>query len=363
MFNWDGERPNSVNKINSQIRIGNVAVGVGCASFIVAEVGINHNGDVERALEMIRVAKDAGCDAVKFQTFKAKEFINDPSQTYTYKSQGREVTESMLVMFQRYELSEDSWRAIKDECVRQDIQFISTPQNRSDLEFLRRLGVPAVKVGSDDFTYIPQLRDFAKSGLPLILSTGMSDLADVQYALDAVGAFDGYPVILLVCTSQYPTPPSDAHLRRIGTLASAFPGLLVGFSDHTQGSQAAVMAAALGAVFFEKHFTLDVNLPGPDHWFSEDPDGLTEWVRAIRNAETMLGQPFIRPTAVERENRYEYQRRMVAARVICVGDTFDETNVTMLRNEAGRGLPPSAWDFVKGKTASRSFEPGQPIEF
>jgi sialic acid synthase SpsE len=352
-----------VNKINSQIRIGNVDVGVGCASFIVAEVGINHNGDVERALEMIGVAKDAGCDAVKFQTFKAKEFINDPAQTYTYKSQGHEVTESMLAMFQRYELSEGAWRAIKDECLRQDIQFISTPQNRSDLEFLRRLGVPAVKVGSDDFTYIPQLRDFAKSKLPLILSTGMSDLADVQNALDAIGAFDGYPVILLVCTSQYPTPLADAHLRRIPTLASAFPGLLVGFSDHTQGPQAAAMAAALGAVFFEKHFTLDVNLPGPDHWFSEDPQGLATWVRSIRDAETLLGQPFIRPTAKERENLSEYQRRMVASRVIRIGDIFDETNVTMLRNEGGRGLPPAVWDYVKGKTASRPFEPGNPIEF
>lgn len=349
--------------MHKRITIGDREVGEGGPAFIVAEVGINHNGQLDLAIEMIRVAKAAGCDAVKFQTFKATEFINDPAQTYTYKSQGREVTESMLAMFQRYELPEASWRAIKDECVQQGIQFISTPQNRSDLEFLRRLGVPAVKVGSDDFTYIPQLRDFAKSGLPLILSTGMADLADVQRALDAVGAFEDYPVILLVCTSQYPTPPADAHLRRIRTLASAFPGLLVGFSDHTQGPQAAAMAAALGAVLFEKHFTLDVNLPGPDHWFSEDPSGLANWVRAIREAEIMLGQPYIRPTTAERKSRDEYQRRMVASRAIRVGDTLDESNVTMLRNEGGRGLPPSAWDYVKGKVASRPFEPGQPIEF
>ncbi len=349
--------------MNSQIRIGDTVVGVGCSSFIVAEVGINHNGSADLACEMVGVAKRSGCDAVKFQTFKANEFINSPAQTYTYKSQGHKVTESMLAMFQRYELPEDAWRTIKDECVRQDIQFISTPQNKSDLEFLRRLGVPAVKVGSDDFTYIPQLREFAKSGLPLILSTGMADLADVQYALDAVGAFDGYPVILLVCTSQYPTPNSDVHLRRISTLASAFPGLLVGFSDHTRGPQAAAMAAALGAVFFEKHFTLDVNLPGPDHWFSEDPEGLAAWASAIRNAEAILGQPFIRPTAIEREKRDEYHRRMVASRGIRVGEIFDETNVTMLRNDAGRGLPPSAWDFVVGKKASRPFALGQPIEF
>lgn len=346
-----------------RITIGTREVGEGCPPFIIAEVGINHNGQLDIAMEMIRVAKMAGCDAVKFQTFKATEFINDAAQTYTYKSQGQEVTESMRAMFQRYELPESSWRAIREECLQQGIQFISTPQNRSDLELLRRLSVPAIKVGSDDFTYIPQLRDFAKSGLPLILSTGMADLADVQRALDAVGAFEGYPVILLVCTSQYPTPPADAHLRRISTLASAFPGLLVGFSDHTQGPQAAAMAAALGAVLFEKHFTLDVNLPGPDHWFSENPTGLATWVRSIRDAETMLGLPFIRPTAAERKNRDEYQRRMVASRVIRIGDVLDESNVTMLRNEGGRGLPPSVWDLVKGKSASRPFEPGQPIEF
>jgi N,N'-diacetyllegionaminate synthase len=349
--------------MSKRIKIGTREVGDGCSPFVVAEVGINHNGELDLAIQMIRVAKASGCDAVKFQTFKAVEFINDHAQTYTYKSQGREVTESMMEMFQRYELTEAGWRSIKDECVRQDIQFISTPQNRSDLEFLRKLGVPAVKVGSDDFTYIPQLRDFAKSGLPLILSTGMSDLADVQKALDAVGAFDGYPVVLLVCTSQYPTPPGDAHLLRIRTLAAAFPGIPVGFSDHTQGPQAAAMAVALGAVLFEKHFTLDVNLPGPDHWFSEEPDGLSAWVRSIRDAETMLGKPYVRPTDVERVNRRDFQRRLIAARKIEVGEVFHDTNVTMLRSKAGMGLPVDAWALLQGKPAHRAYEEGEPIDF
>ena len=353
-----------IHKIMSKsIRIGTREVGEGCSPFVIAEVGINHNGELDLAIQMIRIAKACGCDAVKFQTFKATEFINDPTQTYTYKSQGREVTESMMEMFQRYEFPDTAWHAIKNECVVQDIQFISTPQNRTDLDFLRKLGVPAVKVGSDDFTYTPQLRDFAKSGLPLILSSGMSDLADVQRALEAVGAFDGYPVILMVCTSQYPTPPKDAHLLRIRTLASAFPGLLVGFSDHTQGPQAAAMAVALGAVMFEKHFTLNANLPGPDHWFSEDPDGLSSWVRSIRDAETMLGKPYIRPTDAERINRKEFQRRLIASRKIEAGEKFSDTNVTMLRSKAGIGLSVDSWALLQGRLAHRSFEKGDPIDF
>ena len=329
---------------------------------VVAEIGINHNGELERALEMIHVAKSAGCDAVKFQTFKAKEFVNDPSQMYTYRSQGKETTESMLTMFERYELPERAWGTIKTECEKEGITFFSTPQNRSDLDMLCEVGVPAIKVGSDDFTNLPLLKSYADTDLPLILSTGMSNLAEAYQALEAVGAFDGYPVILLVCTSQYPTPPDDTHLARITTLRGAFPMVPIGFSDHTRGSLASSLAVALGAVFLEKHFTLDHNLPGPDHWFSEDPVGLTQWVESIRSAHNMLGSPVVRPTEVERNNKREFQRRLVAARDIVAGEILRQETITLRRVAGGSGLPPIFIDYLIGRPAPRAFRAGEPID-
>jgi sialic acid synthase SpsE len=348
--------------MNPQVMLGERAVGVGVEPFVVAEVGINHNGELERALEMIHVAKSAGCDAVKFQTFKANEFVNDASQMFTYRSQGREVTESMLAMFQRYELQEGSWPVIKAECGKAGIMFFSTPQNRTDLDVLLGVGVPAVKIGSDDLTNLPLLKSYARTGIPLIISSGMSDLAEVHQALEAVGALDGYPVVLLVCTSQYPTPPEDANLSRITTLRSAYPSVPIGFSDHTSGPLASALAVSLGAVFLEKHFTLSNDLPGPDHWFSEDPSGLAEWVTGIRTAHRMLGSPLVRPTMVERGNKREYQRRLVAALDIAAGEIITERSITLRRVAEGRGFPPSFHEYLLGRPAPRSYRMGDPIE-
>jgi N,N'-diacetyllegionaminate synthase len=344
------------------VSIGNRTVGAGCKPFVVAEVGINHNGELDRALEMIRVAARAGCDAVKFQTFKAAEFVNDRTQTFTYRSQGRQVTESMLEMFARHELPVAAWRAIKAECDAVGITFFSTPQNPSDLELLLELGVPCIKVGSDDFTNLPLLREYARTRLPLILSCGMSDLADVYQALECVGALDGYPTVVLVCTSQYPTPPKDANLARISTLRSSFPSIPIGFSDHTQGFLAAALAVGLGAAVLEKHFTLAHDLPGPDHWFSEDPQGLAQWVGSIREAAALLGSPLVRPTATERRDRLEYQRRLVAARDIRAGELIEAGALTLRRVSGGRGLPPSFMSQLVGRRAPREWRAGEPIE-
>jgi len=352
----------NLNSINSGFFIGGVDIYPTCSPFVVAEVGINHNGELDRALEMIHVAKNAGCDAVKFQTFKASEFVSDPAQMFTYRSQGNEVTESMLAMFKRYELPLSAWAVIKAECDSVGIQFMSTPQNRGDLDILLGLGVPAVKVGSDDFTNLPLLKSYATSGLPMILSMGMSDLAEAHQALEAVGAFDGYPVILLICTSQYPTPSSDAHLSRITTLKQAFPSLLVGYSDHTQGPIASSLAVALGAVFLEKHFTLDQDLPGPDHWFSENPEGLRNWVASIRTSHKLMGSPLLRPTPVERVNKKEYQRRLVAARDIAQGAIFELDDIDLKRMPGGRGLPPAFLEHLLGRRAPRHYVFGDPIE-
>ena len=252
--------------------------------FIVAEAGINHNGELIKAFEMIEVAKQSGVDAVKFQTFKAEEFCGDKTQMFTYQSQGKKITESMFEMFKRYEFDYDEWLQIKQKCDDENILFLSTPQNRSDLDLLLELELPAIKVGSDDFTNLPLLEDYSTTKLPMIVSCGMSDLSEVRQALDAIGTFEGYPTILLLCTSQYPTPPEDVNLLKLKTLANAFPDLVLGFSDHTKGSLASSLAVGFGAVFFEKHFTLDNNLAGPDHWFSENPESLKDWVESIHQS-------------------------------------------------------------------------------
>jgi N,N'-diacetyllegionaminate synthase len=329
--------------------------------FLIAEVGINHNGSREIAFAMIRAAKEAGADAVKFQTFKAEEFCSDPAQMFTYKSQGKEITESMLEMFRRYEFSRVDWIAIREECDRADIVFMSTPQNRSDLQLLLELGIPAIKIGSDDFTNLPLLKSYAETKLPIVLSCGMADLGEVDRSLNAVGALDGYPTVLLLCTSQYPTPPQDVNLRKMQTLRGAYPDLVLGFSDHSQGVLASSLALALGATVFEKHFTLDRNLSGPDHWFSENPETLGEWTGSVRRAYTMMGSPIVRPTIAEREMRVLARRSVVALRDMKIGDICDEQNVGLCR--PGNGLGPEMLDFILGGKITRDVRSGEMLKF
>jgi len=345
----------------TELSIGNRKIGAGHPPFVIAEVGINHNGELDKALEMIHVAKAAGADSVKFQTFKADEFVADPNQTFTYTSQGKEVTESMLAMFRRYELRRQDWDVIKKECESAGILFLSTPQNRSDLDILLEIGVPAVKIGSDDFTNLPLLKSYAETKLPLIVSCGMSDMGEVYRALETVGTFDGYPTVLLLCTSQYPTPPRDVNLHKLATLRAAFPRLVLGFSDHTQGPQASALAVAMGAAVFEKHFTLSHDLPGPDHWFSETPDTLRDWVAAIRGAHVMLGSDVVRPTSAERDMRAIARRSIVAARDIKAGDTCSSSNIGLRR--PGTGLGPELMHHVIGGKATRDIKAGEALAF
>ena len=344
-----------------EITIGEKKIVRGGDPFIIAEAGINHNGSLDLAFKMIAAAKEAGADCVKFQTFKANEFVGDPGQMYTYISQGKEITESMLEMFRRYEFNREEWFLIKQKCDEVGILFLSTPQNTTDLELLLELGVESIKVGSDDFTNIPLLREYAKTGLPIIVSCGMSDLAEVYEALEAIGTFDGYPTILLLCTSQYPTPPVDVNLNRLKTLMNTFQELIIGFSDHTQGVLASVIAVGLGAVVFEKHFTLDRDQAGPDHWFSEDPNGIKKWVDSIRTGYEMLGSSIVRPTLIELANKKEFQRIIVASRHLSKGEIIDEKSITMRRMVFSNGLPPRLAHVLIGTHAHRDFMKGEPI--
>ena len=197
-----------------KIKIKNYEIGKNFPPFIIAEAGINHNGEISKALEMIEAAKKTGLNAIKFQTFKASEFIVDTTQTYTYRSQGKEITESMFEMFERCEFSKEEWHKIKRKCDQEKILFLSTPQNYSDLELLLELDIKAIKVGSDDLTNLPLLKKFASTNLPIILSSGMSTLDEISDALDTIGFSSGHPTLLLVTTSQYPTPHEDVNLMK-----------------------------------------------------------------------------------------------------------------------------------------------------
>ena len=341
------------------INIDRFTVSSTSEPFIVAEAGINHNGDLRTAMKMVDVAKQAGVSAIKFQTFKAAEFCGDPEQKFTYQSQGQEVTENMLDMFKRMELAESEWGELSAYCKEQDILFLSTPQNLSDLEFLRTLDLQAIKVGSDDFTNLPLIRAYAETQLPLILSCGMADMGEVHQALETAGALDGAPVILCLCTSRYPTPAEDVNLEKLRTLSAAYPFLTLGFSDHTQGPLASSLAVAYGAAFFEKHFTLDHDLPGPDHWFSENPESLAVWVNSIKQAYVMRGSAIVRPSEEEIEMRTLARRSLVALQDIKEGEVLDADNLGLRR--PGNGLPPSLFEHFLGLRAARDISQGDLI--
>lgn len=344
-----------------QIRLNNRIIARGNPPFIIAEAGVNHNGDVKNALKMIHVAKISGVDAVKFQTFKAEELVSDTRQMYTYKSQGKEITESMLEMFKRCELSKEDWIKIKKKCDDEKILFLSTPQNRTDLDLLLELGITAIKVGSDDFTNLPLIKDYASTGLPLLLSCGMADHDEIYQSLKTVGALEGYPTVLLLTTSQYPTPPEDVNLLKLKTLEKTFPDIPMGFSDHTQGTLASSLAVALGAIVFEKHFTLDHSLPGPDHWFSADPTELAEWTTSIRKSYIMMGNPVVIPTEREKGMRILARRSIVALRDIKQGEELNDHNIGLRR--PGNGLPPKLIENIYGLKAARKIQKGKLIEY
>ena len=313
--------------------------------FIVGEIGINHNGRIELALEAIETAKRAGCDAIKFQTFVAAEFCN-PTVEYEYQSQGRRVTEPMIEMFQRCELPTHHWA----ECIKHaneiGIDMFTTPQNTSDLRHFDVGSLPAIKVGSDDLTNMRLLGELSAFGRPMIISSGMATISDLARALDKLKWPESSDIAVLVCTSQYPTPLVDANVSRVKTIGSAFPGVTVGFSDHTVGATAAIAARTLGARIFEKHFTTDRNLAGPDQWFSPDEGELTEWVASIRDAGVALGNGIVAPSDEERSMALIARRSIVALHDLSRGHVVRAEDIGMRR--PGGGMSPDNIDELMG---------------
>ncbi len=330
--------------------------------FIIAEAGINHNGDVRLAREMVSAARESGADCIKFQTFKAKEFVSDPNQTYTYKSQGKMVTESMLDMFKRYEFTKEEWSKIVDYCDKVGIAFSSTAQNPSDLEFLLSIiDLPFLKVGSDDLTNLELMKYYASKGKPMIISAGMAYAYEIEDAIRTIRSCGNDDITVLHCVSSYPADPGQVNLRKIPIIRDAF-NVPVGFSDHTIGSAAAVGAVCFGATVIEKHFTLDKNLPGPDHWFSIDTKELKEYVDSIRFIERAIGSPMLCPTEKEQEMRQACRRKVVAGQNLACGEKITINKITFKRSGAEGGIEPKDVDFILGRRVGRDIVKNEPIK-
>jgi len=332
------------------IKIEGHKIGNSHPPFIIAEAGINHNGDLDKAFKMIEIAKKSGATAIKFQTFNAEDLVADPNLTYSYTSQGKNITESMLEMFKRYQFSREQWFQIKEKCDQENIVFLSSPSSKTDFKLLLDLGVKAIKVGSDDFTSIPLIKEYSTAGLPLILSCGMSNLKEIKETINSLTEFNHNPIILLLCTSEYPTPPENVNLLKFNTIHDEFK-IPLGFSDHTQGSLASSLAVSVGACVFEKHFTLDNNLPGPDHWFSEDPEGLRNWINNIKKSYMMLGNGVVEPTNDEQKMKKLARKSIVALTDIKKNEIIDSQKIGLKR--PGDGLPPKMFDEIIGKITTR----------
>jgi N,N'-diacetyllegionaminate synthase len=340
------------------ITIDGKQIGPGHACFIIAEVGVNHNGDPEIARQMIDAAAEAGVDCVKFQTFSAEEFCNSAEDIYEYVSQGEVVRESMLEMFRRLELRRDEFARLFDYARKRGLVPLSTPADCPAVDLLEGIGAGAFKVGSDDLVHTPFLRYVAGKGKPIIISTGMADAADIDRAVAAVTSTGNRQLAILHCVSLYPTPPEQVNLRRMTALEQRYP-FPVGFSDHSFGITAAVGAVSLGARIVEKHFTLDRDMPGPDHRFSADPVELQALVRTIRDVEQSLGDGSLALSPDERRMAELCHRSIIAARDIAAGETLSDADVGFKR--PGAGLMPYQIDLVLGRRARRAIPAGSVI--
>lgn len=320
--------------------------------FIIAEAGVNHNGSVRLAKKLVDAAKNAGADAIKFQTFIADRLVSKVAQKADYQKQATETIESQLEMLKKLELSFDIFKDIKNHCEEKGILFLSTAFDLDSINFLESLEMPIYKVPSGEITNLPYLMKIASLGKPVIISTGMSELDEVGLALEVLRDNGAGTMTLLHCNTQYPTPFEDANLKAMLTLKKRF-GLAVGYSDHTLGIEAPIAAIALGATVIEKHFTLDKSLVGPDHKASLDPQELKAMVTSIRNIEVALGDGIKQPSVSEIMNKEVARKSIVARRNIVKGEIFTQDNLTVKR--PGNGISPMKWFEVLGMSAERDF--------
>ena len=317
-------------------------------TFIIAEAGVNHNGEIELAHRLVDIAADAGANAVKFQTFRAEGVSTEEAPKADYQIRTTGSSDNQLGMLRQLELADGHYPALINHCEDRGIMFMSTPHDWAAIDILDRYNVPVFKVGSGDLTNIPFLRRLAQKGRPIILSTGMGSLCEVEEAVEAIRSQGNQQLILLHCVTNYPAEMSDCNLRAMCTLRQSFQ-VPVGFSDHTVGIEAALAAVALGAQVIEKHFTLDRSLPGPDHDASLEPTELLHLVQGIRSVEQAMGDGVKRPKSVEQKIIPVVRKSIVAARDIPAGVVITEEMITTKR--PGSGIMPRYWDDITGRIA------------
>ncbi len=330
-------------------------------TFVIAEAGVNHNGDVELAKKLIDSANAAKADAVKFQTWKPGELTGKFTDKVGYQRETTDAAESRYELSKRLALPFEAFRELQSYADKRGILFLSTPDGFESLDFLvDELNVPIIKVGSSEVTHIPFLEAVGAKGRPVILSTGLSTLGEVETAVAAVRRKSDVPLAVLHCTSEYPAPLEEINLRAMTTMGNAL-GLPVGLSDHSTGMEAAIAAVTLGACVIEKHFTGDKSLPGPDHRASLEPGELRAFVEAIRNTEVLLGDGVKRATPSEACNRDGIRRSIVAVGAIAKGTVLTRDMMTCKR--PGYGIAPDLIDRIVGMTVTAGLEGDQPIEW
>ena len=330
-------------------------------TLIIAEAGVNHNGDIHMAKELIDAAADAGADLVKFQTFSADRLVTAYAKKADYQNLTTDAAESQHQMLRRLELDAGMHHTLMAHCAARGIGFFSTGFDIESVNLLVSLGQDHFKIPSGEITNLPYLRHIGALGRRILVSTGMATLGEVEAAvevLEAAGTARANMVVLH-CTTEYPTPMGEVNLRAMQSMGNAL-GVAVGYSDHTVGIEVSVAAVALGAQVIEKHFTLDRNLPGPDHKASLEPAELAAMVKAIRNVEVALGDGIKRPTSSEIKNRPIVRKSLVAIRPIARGDVFGENNMAVKR--PGTGLSPMRWDEVLGRQAQRNYAADEQID-
>lgn len=340
------------------VRIGDRKVGLGEPVYIIAEAGSNHDRKLDQAKRLIDVAAEAGADAVKFQTFAADRIVAETTTRAKYLDDLLPAGKTMSELFRELELPREWHAQLFDHATAAGLDFISTPFDFEAIDLLDGLGVKAFKVASYELWHLPLIREVASRGKPIICSTGMADLADVQEAVDTVAATGNDQLILLHCVVNYPPPFSELNLRAIQTMRTAF-GVPVGYSDHSPGITAPIVATALGAAVIEKHYTLSRDLPGPDHRFAIEPDELKAMVRGIRDAHDALGTGIKRMAPAEADLYTTARRSLFAARDIAAGEVLTADDVSILR--PGTGIEVRDLDKVIGRTARRAIGRHEPL--
>lgn len=330
-----------------EIKIANRLINEDSPTFIIAEIGVNHNGSVEIAKKLIDAAKDVGADAVKFQTFKTENLVSKSLKDF-------------YEMVKKLELGKEDFKELAQYAKKKDIIFFSTPTDEESADLLEQFKPPVFKIASGDLTQIPFIKYIAGKKTPIILSTGMGNLCEVEEALNAIYSTGNHDVILMHCVSSYPAPIEEVNLKVIHTLEKAF-NVPVGFSDHTQSSLTSVIAATMGAKVIEKHFTLDKDMEGPDHKASADVTDFKEIVDGIRSMEKMKGFPMKKMVESEKEIRINYRKSIFAKEKILKGNTITLDNITIKR--PGNGIQPKYIDKILGKKVKRDINPDEMIKW